>query len=95
MVNIQWRMVYVNVVVDYKNLEISYHCPLLLKCTSQPHKGGRPFMFFNYMVEREGFDAILTTEWDKAGLGVFDELSLEEASRFKGQTEVASSKIFS
>lgn len=52
-------------------------------------------MFFNYMVEREGFDAILTTEWDKAGLGVFDELSLEEASRFKGQTEVASSKIFS
>lgn len=46
---------YYNVVVEYMNPGISNHSPLVLQCVAPGQSKGRPFKFFNYMVEHEYF----------------------------------------
>ena len=54
---------YTNAMVDYMNLGISDHSPLVLKCVAEGQSKGRPFKLFNYMAEYEEFIPILENTW--------------------------------
>lgn len=54
-VNGEWLLKYVENVIQYLNLGISDHCPLLLEFTSESMCGRRPFSFFNHMVNHHEF----------------------------------------
>lgn len=58
-----WLTHYSNAIVEYMNLGISDHSPLVLQCVAAGQSKGRPFRFFNYMAEHECFLPILENSW--------------------------------
>lgn len=58
-----WLVKYVGVEVDYLNPGISYHSPLVLDSGVAVKGGGRPFKFFNYLVNDPQFKVIVEGIW--------------------------------
>lgn len=57
--NSAWMLQYGSVVVDYLNNSISDHTPLLVPVISPSVGGGRPFQFFNNLVEHPQFEEVV------------------------------------
>lgn len=49
--------------VQYLNLKISNHCPLLVCVTDSSSGRGRPFRFFRHLAEHRKFDEIVQRVW--------------------------------
>lgn len=59
----EWMMEHGEVYVQYLCPRLSDHNSLLVKMKEGDEGGGRPFRFFNYMVEHSRFDEIIKEEW--------------------------------
>ncbi|XP_056698434.1 uncharacterized protein [Spinacia oleracea] len=60
-----WHGTYSDVVVDYMNLGLSDHTPLVMNYKMNMKKGGRPFKFFNYMADHPQFLQAVQKGWEK------------------------------
>ena len=64
LVNSSWISQFGLLKLEYQNPGISDHSPLVLNCGgSDDRGGGRPFRFFNYMVQHDQFEPIVREAW--------------------------------
>lgn len=61
--NNAWMGKYSDIHAKYMNPALSDHCPVILNCTVEEDKGGRPFRFLNYMADHNNFDSVVGACW--------------------------------
>lgn len=61
--NADWVCKYGEVSAQYLNANILDHFPILLNIKSEDRVGGRPFKFFNYLVEHLDFLSVIEPVW--------------------------------
>ncbi|KNA12723.1 hypothetical protein SOVF_123320 [Spinacia oleracea] len=57
------------VCTEYLNPGISDHSPLLITCLPEDRGGGRPFKFFNYLVDHPEFILVVENSWNEVHQG--------------------------
>lgn len=57
--NSNFLMKYTNQEVHYMPSSVSDHTPLIIKVGDNVRGGGRPFRFFNYLIEHVLFDQVV------------------------------------
>ncbi|XP_010687394.1 uncharacterized protein LOC104901504 [Beta vulgaris subsp. vulgaris] len=65
--NATWFTQHTHTVVEIKNQSVSDHHPLLIHLNQQHHQGGRPFRFFNHLIEHPHFHEIVLEAWRQKG----------------------------
>ncbi|XP_057247423.1 uncharacterized protein LOC130589842 [Beta vulgaris subsp. vulgaris] len=65
--NATWFAQHTHTVVEIKNQSVSDHHPLLIHLNQQHHQGGRPFRFFNHLIDHPHFHAIVLEDWRQKG----------------------------
>lgn len=68
--NAEWYAQHANITFGIKNQSISDHNPLMIYFNQSSQQGGKPFTFFNHLIDHPDFHEIVTVAWRKRGMTI-------------------------